>query len=120
MVRCILSQLKPSELYILSCGKDHGPSASAFPTAKNVEPLGLHPIDHGIYPHMNGWKENLCSSEIWVSEPARELRGDRQTVLALLLSLPIIFVFFPIFYYHIKSRCFYMEEIKRDTNQQHF
>ena len=31
MVRCVLSQLKPSELYILSC-------------AKNVELVGLYPI----------------------------------------------------------------------------
>ena len=41
MVGCVLSQLKHSELYILSCGKGLGPSASAFSTAKNVEILGL-------------------------------------------------------------------------------
>ena len=33
MVRCVLSQLKPLELHILSCGK-----------AKNLEFLGLYPI----------------------------------------------------------------------------
>ena len=30
MVGCVLSQLKPSELYILSCGKDRGLQASAL------------------------------------------------------------------------------------------
>ena len=48
MVGCVLSQLKPSELNILSCGKGLGqrprPSASTFYTAKNVELLGLYPI----------------------------------------------------------------------------
>ena len=39
MVGCVLSQLKPSELYILSCKK-----ASALFTAKNVELLGIYPI----------------------------------------------------------------------------
>ena len=38
MAGCILSQLKPSQLYILRI------SASAFSTAKNVELLGLYPI----------------------------------------------------------------------------
>ena len=38
MVRCVLSQLKPEELYILSCGKRPRPSA------KNVEVLGRYPI----------------------------------------------------------------------------
>ena len=41
MVGCVLSQLKPSELYILAVWKA---SASAFPTAKNVELLGLYRI----------------------------------------------------------------------------
>ena len=46
MVGCVLSQLKPSELYFLRCG-----SASAFFTAKNVELLGLHPIQsvHALF-----------------------------------------------------------------------
>ena len=44
MVRCVLSQLKPSELHILSCGKGARPSASAFSTPKNVELLGIYPI----------------------------------------------------------------------------
>ena len=33
MVGCVLNQLRPSELFILSCGK-----------AKNVELIGLYPI----------------------------------------------------------------------------
>ena len=37
MVRCVLSQLKPSELYILSCVKKAWHSASVFSTTKNVE-----------------------------------------------------------------------------------
>ena len=44
MVRCVLSQLKPSELYILSCVKGRGLQTSAFATAKNLELLGLYPI----------------------------------------------------------------------------
>ena len=48
MVGCVLSQLKPSELYILSYEKGLGlrprPRPSAFFTAKNVELLGLYPI----------------------------------------------------------------------------
>ena len=31
MVRCVLSQLKPSELYILSCGKSLGLRPQPFP-----------------------------------------------------------------------------------------
>ena len=45
MVGYVLSQLKPSELYIPSCKKVLGPSASAFSTPKNVELLGLYPIN---------------------------------------------------------------------------
>ena len=41
MVGCVLSQLKPSELYILSFEK-----ASAFFKAKNVELLGVYPIQN--------------------------------------------------------------------------
>ena len=41
MVGCVLSPLKPSELYILSCEKRPRPSASAFFTAKNVELLSM-------------------------------------------------------------------------------
>ena len=44
MVGYVLSQLKPSELYILSCGKGRGLQTSAFATAKNLELLGLYPI----------------------------------------------------------------------------
>ena len=42
MVGCVLSQLKPSELHILSCKKGLGrrPSASTLVTTKNVELLG--------------------------------------------------------------------------------
>ena len=32
MVRCVLSQLKPSDIYILSCGKGHGLRPSSFTT----------------------------------------------------------------------------------------
>ena len=39
MVGCVLSQLKPSERYILSCEK-----GEAFFTAKNVSLRGLYPI----------------------------------------------------------------------------
>ena len=42
MFGCVLSQQKPSELYILSFKKRPRPSASAFFTAKNVELLGLY------------------------------------------------------------------------------
>ena len=46
MVGCVLSQLKPSEIYILAVEKA---SASAFSTAKNVELLGLYPIhNHAV------------------------------------------------------------------------
>ena len=31
MVGCVLSQAKPSEFYILSCGKDHGLRPRPFP-----------------------------------------------------------------------------------------
>ena len=31
MLGCVLSQLKPSELYILSCGKGHGLRPRPFP-----------------------------------------------------------------------------------------
>ena len=41
---CVLSQLKPSEFYILSCGKKPRSSASAFSTAENVELLGHYTI----------------------------------------------------------------------------
>ena len=40
----VLSQLKPSEIYILSCEKEPWPSASNLFTAKNVELLRLYPI----------------------------------------------------------------------------
>ena len=42
MVGCVLSQLKPSELYILSFGKSLG--LRPFPQLRNVEFLGLYPI----------------------------------------------------------------------------
>ena len=41
MVGCVLSQLKPSEFYILRCGKVLG---LLFSTAKNVDLLWLYPI----------------------------------------------------------------------------
>ena len=44
MVGCVVSQLKPSELYILSCEKGHGLRPRPFFTAKNVDLLGLSPI----------------------------------------------------------------------------
>ena len=53
----VLSQLQPSELYILSCGKGLGPSASAFSTAKNVELLGLYPI---IRRSSGGARKGFC------------------------------------------------------------
>ena len=52
MVGCVLSQLKPSEFFILSCEKRARPSArdgrgaTYFP-AKNVELLGLYPMRSG-------------------------------------------------------------------------
>ena len=49
MVRCVLSQLKPSELHILSFEKKPRPSASALFKAKNVEFLGLYPIHIVIF-----------------------------------------------------------------------
>ena len=55
MVGCVLSQLKPSELYILSCGWPR-PSVSAFPTAKSVELLGLYPI---LPPYCDGLSDFL-------------------------------------------------------------
>ena len=44
MVRCVLSQLKLSELYILSSEKRLGLRPRPFFKAKNVELLGLYPI----------------------------------------------------------------------------
>ena len=49
MVGYVLSQLKPSELYILSWEKGPRPSASASFTAKNVELLGLYPMHIGSH-----------------------------------------------------------------------
>ena len=46
MVGCVLSQLKPFEALHSWLWKKARPSASVFPTAKNVELLGLYPIDH--------------------------------------------------------------------------
>ena len=46
MVGCVLGQLKPSELYIFKCGKGLGLLPGPFPTAKNVELLGLYPIQN--------------------------------------------------------------------------
>ena len=56
MVGCVLSQLKPSEFYILSCEKVSAFGHDLF-TAKNVELLGLHPIhkiDVYSYSHVSG------------------------------------------------------------------
>ena len=44
MVEYVLSQLKPSEVYILSFEKRPRPSASVFFKDKNVDFLGLYPI----------------------------------------------------------------------------
>ena len=44
MVGRVLSQLKPLQFYILSCGKGIGLAASTFSTPKNVELLGLYPM----------------------------------------------------------------------------
>ena len=44
MVVCVSSQLKPSELYILSCGEGLGLS-----TAKNVVLLWHYPIHSNTY-----------------------------------------------------------------------
>ena len=46
MVLCVLRQLKPSELYIISFEKG---LASALLKAKNVELLGLYPIQKYNY-----------------------------------------------------------------------
>ena len=40
MVGCVLSQLKPLELYILSCGKGRG--------RKNVDLLEFYPIHNAL------------------------------------------------------------------------
>ena len=53
MIGCVLSQLKPSQLYILSCEKGLG-SASTFFTAKNVALRELYPIRN---PHLELDKE---------------------------------------------------------------
>ena len=45
MVGCVLSQLKPSELYFFSCGKN---LAKAFSTAKNVQLLGLYSMHKAV------------------------------------------------------------------------
>ena len=50
MVGCVLSQLKPSELYILS-----------FEKAKNVELLGLYPIHQLGYKHHQGIRDEGMS-----------------------------------------------------------
>ena len=44
-VRCVLSQLKPSDLYIISFAKGLG-----LFLAKNVEFLGLYPVRNGYPP----------------------------------------------------------------------
>ena len=41
MVGCVLSQLKPSELYILSCGKDRGLQARFFPQVRMQSSSGF-------------------------------------------------------------------------------
>ena len=46
MVGCVLSRLKRSGLYILSWGKGLGLRPRSFFTAKNVELLGLYPIQN--------------------------------------------------------------------------
>ena len=62
MVGCVLSQLKPSELYILSFEKRSRPLASAPFKAKNVEFLGLYPIRNTIDVTQN----DSCS--LWAQE----------------------------------------------------
>ena len=44
MVGCVLSQLKPSEFYILRCEKVLGLRSLLFSTAKNVELLWIYLI----------------------------------------------------------------------------
>ena len=48
MVGCVLGQLKPLGFSILSCEKGLDLRPRAFFTAKNVELLGLYPIQHGL------------------------------------------------------------------------
>ena len=43
MVDCVLGQLKPSKLYILSCGKNLGLRPRRLPQLR-IELLGLYPI----------------------------------------------------------------------------
>ena len=58
MFGCVLSQLKPSELYILSCEKS---LASTLFIAKNVELLGFHPILKGVIIDAIEQQDNLIS-----------------------------------------------------------
>ena len=48
MVGCVLSQLKPSEFYILSFEKSLGLRPRPLSKLKNVELLGLYPIHKSI------------------------------------------------------------------------
>ena len=61
MVGCVLSQLKPSGFYILSCRKA---SASTFFTAKNVELLELYPIlkTFGLLPTISIARKSLFNA----------------------------------------------------------
>ena len=54
MVECVLIQLKPSDLYIISFEKGLGLRPRPFSTAKNVELFGLYPIQNAtgsVAPH---------------------------------------------------------------------
>ena len=59
LVGCVLSQLKPSELYILSFEKNPRSSASALFKGKNVELFGLYPIRNAKGEHSFTFHEIL-------------------------------------------------------------
>ena len=64
MVGCVLSQLKPSELYILSCVK--GFDRLAYRTAKNVQLFAIYPIHTSSTSHSacENWTKSstICGS----------------------------------------------------------
>ena len=63
MVRCVLSQLKPSELYILNCEKGLGLRRTKN-VAKNVEHLGICHIRSTIYYQSHLYSQRQISKHI--------------------------------------------------------
>ena len=71
MAGCVLIQLKPSELYILSCDRSVGLRPRPFSTAKNVELLGLNPI-RNLHPLQTA---NCCHNSLLVMDENDVRRG---------------------------------------------